>query len=288
MHLELKNFWDKNLEKNASSNYYTGTREILFKEFKDRMENHDIEFAKKVILDLIDGKFVLLKSAFTKKFVENLKENVKKFWKQNPNMFYKMTEGCKDYHRIIDKEQSLKYSVTAIKHAAFFFPWNNDPCKINETIFNRWGYIKQLSGQDFYQYRDNTPKDGKVDRIQIAVYPPGFGEIKLHSDPIHNQPISLCGYLSSINNGDFETGGVYCLDKKNNEIELENFIDVGDIGFFKGSIKHGVKAINKKDNNKIDNYDWDSGIGRWFMGLYTNDSDEVKHRLTSTNLAGKF
>ena len=94
--------------------------------------------------------------------------------------------------------------------------------------------------------------------------------------------------MSSINNGDFETGGVYCLDKKNNEIELENFIDVGDIGFFKGSIKHGVKAINKKDNNKIDNYDWDSGIGRWFMGLYTNDSDEVKHRLTSTNLAGKF
>ena len=286
LHLKIKKFWDKQLKSHPASSFYTGLEQIDFEEFCQKIKSEDQKYLEKIILNIINGKAILLKSAFKKDFVENLKTNVKKFWEKNPDVFNKMNEGVKDFHRIIDKERSSKYSVTAVKHAAYFFPWNNDPCSINKKIFSRWGYIKVLQGQSFNQYTNNTPKDGKVDRIQIAVYPPGFGEIKLHTDPIHNQYVSLCGYLSSINGSgnDFKTGGVYCLDKNKNKINLEKYIDVGDIGLFFGGLKHGVDPIDNDKDSSIKNYDWFSGKGRWFMGLYTNDSDIVKKRITSIDL----
>ena len=82
------------------------TKKINFQEFKEAIDNDDQEFAKKLIQDLVDGKPILIKSAFSKKFVEHLKKNVKLFWRNNPN-FYKMLEGCKDFHRIITPDKKI-------------------------------------------------------------------------------------------------------------------------------------------------------------------------------------
>ena len=48
------------------------------------------------------------------------------------------------------------------------------------------------------------------------------------------------------------------------------------------TIEHGVDSIDYKTISE--NYDWNSGVGRWWMGLFTNDSNEKKNRKTSNSL----
>lgn len=277
-----KKIWDKELASNGMPAFYTGVTKIPFLDFKEAINEEKEEFISKIIKDLVGGKVILIKSAFSDEFVKNLKIEVKNFWKNNPDTFYKMLEGCKDFHRIITPDKAKNYSVGAVKHASYFFPWNDDPCKINKTIFNRWGYIKKLSGLKFDQFQNNTPKDGRVDRIQIAVYPPGFGELETHTDPINTTPLAISGYFSSIKSGDFNSGGFYCVDQNGVNNNLESEIDIGDMGFFCASLKHGVTAIDS-ESAPLDykNHDWNQGLGRWFLGIYTNDSDEKKNRTTS-------
>jgi len=277
-----KDIWKRQLKEKNMPTHYTGLTKIDFKIFKDSINNDDLEFANKIINDLVAGKVVLIKSAFSKSFVEFIKKEIKIFWKNNPDTFHKMLEGCKDFRRIITPEISKNYSVGAVKHSTYLFPWNHDPCNINKDIFNRWGYVKKLCGFKFNEFLNNTPKDGIVDRIQIAVYPPGFGELETHTDPSHITPVAISGYLSSIKNGDFKTGGFYGVDHNNKIINLESEIDVGDMGFFCATVKHGITAIDKESSiENSHNHDWHKGLGRWFMGLYTNDSDENKNRITS-------
>ena len=59
---------------------------------------------------------------------------------------------------------------------------------------------------------------------------------------------------------------------------MEKKIDRGDMGVFIPTIEHGVSQIDKESEQK--NYDWYSGIGRWWVGLYTVDSDLMKNRIT--------
>ena len=62
-------------------------------------------------------------------------------------------------------------------------------------------------------------------------------------------------------------------DKNKNEINIEKKLMLV-IWVFYGTLLHGVKAIDKnKLNFDIKKYDWNSGEGRWFLGLNTIDSD---------------
>ena len=73
---------------------------------------------------------------------------------------------------------SQNYSVGAVRHTTYFFPWNSDPCGFNNQIYERWRLSKFVAG-----LRDgmkNTPKDGSVDRIQIVCYPPKYGGVETH------------------------------------------------------------------------------------------------------------
>jgi len=279
-----KKIWDTKLNQQGWPSTYKGLTKIDFINFKKELDNDNKDFAKKIINDLIDGKVILIKSAFSEDFVSNLKKNVKEFWKNNSDKFYKMIEGVPDHRRIITPERAKNYSIGAVYDSTYFFPWNNDPCKINSQVFNRWGYIKKICGLNFDEFQKNTPKDLKVDRIQVAVYPPGAGQLETHTDPYHNQPVAISSYLSSIKSGDFSSGGFYCVDEDGNQINLENEIDVGDIGILCATVKHGVTAIDfDKSSRDLKNHDWNKGIGRWFLGMYTNDSDEAKNRVTSVS-----
>ena len=64
-------------------------------------------------------------------------------------------------------------------------------------------------------------------------------------------------------------------------INLEDRIDEGDAVIFYGSIAHGVEAIDP--HKKLS---WNSNEGRWFLGMFVNDSDHVKNRVTSKDLTG--
>jgi len=278
----ISEIWKKKIQLFGEPIYYKDIHQVDYKEFENKITIGDHEYINFLIERICRGYFILVKNAFSEDFVDKLKYNVKFFWKDQPENFNKLVEGCKDFHRSITPEIASNYSVNAVKHATFFFPWNNDPCDINLEVFKRWDLVKKLNGFNPSLYRNNTPKDLVVDRIQIAVYPPGFGELEVHSDPVNNTRIATSIYLSSYKNKNFNDGGCYFIDKNKNKINIEKYVDVGDMGMFFGEVLHGVDAIdNNTSNIKIEEYDWNSGIGRWFMGLNSIDSDVKAMRITS-------
>ena len=112
------------------------------------------------------------------------------------------------------KAQSLmskNYSSTTIRRSCFFFYWNDDPLELLEEVRGRWRTFKMLSGLPIDAYEKNTPKDGVVDRFQVAYYPSGGGGAARHADPSKNQKV-LTGAAMSKRGVDFQSGGFFCLD----------------------------------------------------------------------------
>ena len=269
-------FWEGLEAKKDRPKYCTSLISIPYNEFINSFE--DEKKIQSYIKQLFSGKIFIIKGAFDCAFIKKLKVDFNHFVKSKPSEFHKMLENCPDFHRVIDEEVTKNYSMRAIKHSAYFFPWNGDPYNMFTKINERWRYLKYLGGKNFNEFEKNTPKDKIVDRIQLLKYPQG-GELQQHCDPFHNQRMFISIYMSKRQkDGDFETGGFYSLDENKKVIDIEPFIDEGDIGFGYATVIHGVSKIDgdyfEKGNFKIDK-------GRWFLGLYSNDSDENKERKTS-------
>ena len=66
------------------------------------------------------------------------------------------------------------------------------------------------------------------------------------------------------------------------KIDIEPYIEVGDMSVYCPTVEHGVKSIDIQLKGK--SYNWNSGIGRWWMGLFCPDSNEINKRNTSISL----
>ena len=77
---------------------------------------------------------------------------------------------------------------------------------------------------------------------------------------------------------DFDGLGFYLLGKDNEVIAAEDLIDIGDIGIGFATIHHGVAPVNKKKEPSWN----DVNDGRWFLSMYSNESDIYKERHTSS------
>jgi hypothetical protein len=206
--------------------------------------------------------------------MRRVKDDTFPYFQSKPSEFHKMLEGTPDFHRLIDLETGKKYSFEVCKHSAFFYPWNDDPLELFFTINKRWRVMKVLMGLQPDAYEKNTPKAGVVDRIQVAQYPSRIGFLEPHQDPYLHQKLFFSGYMSK-RGVDYMDGGFYLVAEGNKVIEVEEEIDVGDIGIGYATIYHGVAPCNRdKEPN------WNSPEGRWFLSMYSNASDEVPDRHT--------
>ena len=142
MHNQFLELWNEFLNKNKLPDTCTGHFEISSDEFKSLLSKFDRAKSFKIINNLMEGKVLIIKKAFSDNFVQDIKSKVKIFWTESESSFYPMIEGCPDFHRIITPELSKNYSVGAVRHSTYFFPWNNDPCKINEQIYEIWRLCK--------------------------------------------------------------------------------------------------------------------------------------------------
>ena len=127
-------------------------------------------------------------------------------------------------------------------------------------------------GLDPYDFEKNTPKDGVIDRVQLVNYPSKVGYLEPHTDPYLYQKILISVYMSKIGK-DFDGLGFYVFKDENNIESVENNIEIGDIGIALATVCHGVAPVNGMNN---------TSDGRWFLSLYSNESDEVKNRHTSS------
>jgi len=240
------------------------------------LEKHikNTDKSKSIIDNLYTGNFLLIKKAIPASFLSQLKKKLLDIEISTPSSFHKITENCPNFHKSIDDKIDTKYSIKSTRHSFYFFRWNKESNQVFKEFDNIWSDIKLLSGLKRESFIKNTPKDGIVDRVQVVKYPVNTGYIEPHQHNVLNQRLIISIYMSK-QGMDYKDGGTYFLDQNRNKINSEKNIDVGDIGIFYASMIHGVDSVNIFKNQDP------TKSGRWWIGLYSPESDHVKNRKTS-------
>ena len=206
--------------------------------------------------------------------MDDLRNKVFKIWSSTEPSFHKMIEGCPNFHRKQDEEIAKKYVFMSIRHSYYWFNWNGDSMSVNSEINKRWRIFKFLGGLKKNSFEKNTPKDGIVDRYQVARYLPGIGRSETHSDPYQNQKFFISAFMSK-KGLDYKSGGFYVVKPGNKLLNIENDLDIGDISLGYATVMHGVDTIDPEKKP-----DWSAKDGRWWLGLYSNSTDMVSKRAT--------
>lgn len=244
-------------------------------EFKEKVLTQDPSFVRETVRSIYAGDTYILQNAYPKDFCNGIKHKAFEWGKTMPSSFHKMFEDCPDFHRVVTPELAKNYSFDRVMHHYYFFRWNSDPLNIWKPINERWSILKFLGGFQLNEYVNNTPKDGIVDRIHVHHYPSGSGEIETHSDPYENQR-TIMGAQISEKGSEYKSGGLYFIDQNGKKVNVDDEIKIGDLYISFPTVHHGVEIIDK--GAKVD---WENMRGRWFLGLYSAVSDEVKNRHTA-------
>ena len=267
--------WSKKENKNKLPIYLNKVVEIDYSEFYKKVYKMNELEATQLVNSLLNGDVYLLKNFYSKNDCNSLIDKVYDIFQTTPEEFHKIKNGIPDYHRYISVELSKKYSIKLVKQTYYIFPWNDHKLKLFNNILPVWRMLKYISGYHSDAWEKNLPIDGVVDRIQVARYPPRDGQAELHQDPYVFQKFVISIYLSKKDH-DYEGGGFYALTEEKNKVFIDNQVDKGDLFFGFATIKHGVEPCDvniSPDKSKKD--------GRWWIGLYSVETDYVSNRRTA-------
>ena len=281
---KINKYWHYLEQKYPAPRYVGKVKYLEFKDLKEAIDNKNEIFLKKIIKNMyVKKEAYILKNSATKKLKKTILELANHYKKNRKTGFYKMLDGCPNFHRIIDKNITKKYSLFAIKHSFYFYNWNIKSKlekKLKDGVYRHWRYVKSLAGNGKNTFEKNIPSDGQIDRLQIVRYPAGGGELRDHVDPRKNQRVVSGIIMGKIGN-DFLKGGFYFKASRTKKINIENKLEEGDAVIFYGSIAHGVEKVDPQEK-----LSWTSNKGRWFIGTFVNDSDHVHNRITGEDLTG--
>ena len=282
----INKYWDYLEQKYPSPKYVGQVKYIEFKDLKEAIDSKNEIYLKKIIRNMyVKKEAYILRNAATKKLKETILDLANHYKKTRRASFHKMLDGSPNFHRAIDKNITKKYSLFAIKHSFYFYNWNIKSKlekKLKNGVYRHWRYVKSLAGNGKNQFEKNIPSDKQIDRLQIVRYPAGGGELRDHVDPRKNQRI-VSGIIMSKIGEDFLKGGFYFKSSTTKKINIENRLEVGDAVIFYGSIAHGVEKVDPQEK-----LSWKSNKGRWFIGMFVNDSDHVNNRITAKDLTGSL
>ncbi len=280
---QIKKYWNKIESQSTPPKFVKKISVINFDILRKNLRDKKEFYIKSLIKRMYSGEAFIVRNAAKKNLKETILKLAKFYDKKHKPSFHKMIDGTPNFHRIYDKEITKKYSLYAIKHSYFFYNWNIKTKlekKLKEGVYRHWRYIKFLAGNGMYQYEKNIPSDGQIDRLQVVNYPKGGGELRDHVDPRKNQRV-VSGLIMSKIGEDFNSGGFYFRNKQNKKVNIEKQLEIGDSVIFYGSVIHGVDVVDK--GKKLN---WKSYDSRWFIGMFVNDSNHVKHRITAKDLTG--
>ncbi len=274
--------WSK-LEQAAPKPRYARHIHVLeFDDFRERVLNATAASAEELAAGLYAGDCYILKNAYNADLLEKIRVNAIKFAAHRNSEFHKMFDGAPNFHRLIDAEAAKFYYADTRRQIFYFFPWNDDDLNAFEEIYSRWSVMKVLGGFTADAYRHNIPSDGVVDRFHVFHYPSGGGSLETHGDPTRNQKTIMAGMMSK-RGRDYESGGFYFVKPGDVAIDCEPQLDPGDLVSCYSTVLHGVAPV---DPHKP--FTWDYEQGRWFVGLYSVESDYVKERETIKGLGQAF
>ncbi|NQU57842.1 MAG: hypothetical protein HQ513_11445 [Rhodospirillales bacterium] len=251
-------------------------------EFYSQVLEAEPAFVEGLVGGLYAGDLYLVKGAFSREDMDQIRLSLFDFAQSNPSSFHKMLDGTPDFHRIINENTTESspdgYSLRALRHGFHFYRWNGDPLNLFEKFKSHWQTLKVMSGLAPDAYEPNLPSDGVVDRIVCYRYPPGGGNLRRHLDPTNNHKY-FTGIMLSERGVDYEEGGIYCVDTEGEIFDLEPWIKPGDFCFAYPTVEHGVLPVDPDKQT-----DWAVPDGRWFVGFSSVDSDCVENRKSGTHI----
>jgi len=272
--------WNKKITEHGEPHHMSEIIEVDYSALASAFLRQDSGPFRELLEPLSTGAFLILRDAFSISEATQLKEISLALRKSEGPSFSKIVEGCPNFWRDITEDETKSYSIKSIKKSSYFFPWNPTSSAVFKLVYPRWRVAKLLGGKPPTIYETNTPKDGSVDRIQIVEYPPGTGQIEPHRDPTQNQRIIISAYLSK-KGVDYQGGGFWAMKSNGEKSNPEESIQVGDMGVCYADIIHGVDATDANLEIDMENFGTSARGSRWFLGLYTVDSDEIDSRKTS-------
>ena len=278
---DVRKIWNDLEKQDNPPKFVSKINLIEFSTLKGIVDNKNLTQVKYLIRCMYEGQAFIVRGAAPKSLKNVVLALTEEYNKGGDSSFHKMLDGSPNFHRIIDHDITQKYSLYAIKHSYYLYNWNRkfklESVFANE-VYRHWRYIKFLAGNTKKAYEKNIPSDGQIDRLQIVNYPHGGGQLRDHEDPRKNQRV-VSGLIMSKRGVDFDSGGFYFRGINNQIVNIEDRLEVGDSVMFYGSIIHGVEPIDPHRR-----LDWRSREGRWFVGMFVNDSDHVDGRITARDL----
>ena len=280
---KLNQYWQLLESSSAPPLGVKSVSEIEFIELKKMVDSNDEDGIKSLISAMYEGTGWILRIAALPELRSVMLELAHEYSRKTESSFYKMLNDCPNFHRVISDEITKNYSLYAIKHSFYFYNWNinsNLEKKFKDLVYEHWRYVKFISGNSLTKYENNIPSDGQIDRLQIINYPQGGGQLREHEDPRKNQRV-VSGLIMSKIGVDFQRGGFYFRTSEEGKLNLESRLNIGDSVMFYGSIAHGVDPVD--DHLPLN---WSLDVGRWFIGMFVNDSDHVEDRVTGVDISG--
>lgn len=254
-------------------------RDVNFLEwdiFADKIFNRDLIFYRNIVKNLVAGDVYVLKNAVSPRHMKKIKNTCMDFAEKNTSSHFKILDNTPDFFRTADIEVAKKYGFYRCNTLFHFHRWNNS--ELFKVADLTWDILKMASGINKEAFKKMIPSNGLVDRLHIHLYPPDIGEQEKHQDPFIIQKIVM-GHALSNRGVDYKSGGIYFINKNQEEVDVDSLLNGGDCYICFPSLVHGVKKIKGLDNASSNQLQFD---GRWFMGFYTLWSDVNTIRYTGT------
>ena len=222
--------WE-NLEKQQPGpHFFCDAISIDFEEFRAKVYSGK---ANAIIESMYQGNIYILKNTLTQENLKIVKSKIQYLNETEPTApeFLKSDHNCLNFHFVSVDNHKDPSKYYAIDHSYFFFRWNKGSRDMFEEIDKYWKTCKYLGGYSEEVYQDNLPSDGVIDRLQIAQYPLGGGQISSHFDSAKNQRAQGVIIMSK-KSVDYRTGGFNLFEKTGIKKNVELFLEPGDMIVF--------------------------------------------------------
>ena len=146
---KINTYW-KTLEAKYPAPVYVGKiKTIQFEQLKYAVDNKKEKFLKNLIKNIYVNREAYIVKGCASSTLKNLTLDLANDYKKKKKIsFHKMLDGTPNFHRMIDKKITKKYSLYAIKHS-FLYNWNIKSKlekKFKDAVYKHWRYIKFLAG----------------------------------------------------------------------------------------------------------------------------------------------
>lgn len=213
----------------------------------------DANLQNKIKKSLEENGFCIIKNFFDQTIIKDKIQQFKKTFNPSNDIrisgkyYYKMDNFQRlDMGDYINKDSNFdsKSILTRCRCSRMItqFTWSTGSLfedEISELIAFR-NNLFNLKNNENMQYIINNQIH--CDLPKILHYPQGGGFLDVHPDGNHTIPNILISL--SKKGSDFKKGGVYYIDKKGNYIDVEEYLDIGDLYTHTTNMLHGVSAID--------------------------------------------